>query len=165
MHHKAKLSQWITKEKYFPSWRVWAYADAHQRRRVPSSELTRPSRQFRVSIVRIALACTVHFAMPSLFSPSNGVRATIAEIPYWWCFTTQIWVVLLIGHATWEIWFNQSEALTRSSFSMEFQSSFLRRHLAGKPVVASQNVGCFLRLEILQTCKYSQLSGVISSLV
>ena len=30
---------------------------------------------------------------------------------------------------------------------MEFLSSFLRRHFAGKPVVASRNVGCFLRLE------------------
>ena len=29
---------------------------------------------------------------------------------------------------------------------MEFLRSFLRRHLAGKPVVASPNVGCFLRL-------------------
>ena len=30
--------------------------------------------------------------------------------------------------------------------SMEFLRSFLRRHLAGKPVIASPNVGCFLRL-------------------
>ena len=29
---------------------------------------------------------------------------------------------------------------------MEFLCSFLRRHFAGKPVVASPNVGCFLRL-------------------
>ena len=29
---------------------------------------------------------------------------------------------------------------------MEFLRSFRRRHLAGKPVVASPNVGCFLRL-------------------
>ena len=29
---------------------------------------------------------------------------------------------------------------------MEFLHSFLRRHLTGKPVVASPNVGCFLRL-------------------
>ena len=29
---------------------------------------------------------------------------------------------------------------------MEFLRSFLRRHLAGKPVVASPNVGCLLRL-------------------
>ena len=30
--------------------------------------------------------------------------------------------------------------------SMEFPSSFLRRHFAGKPEVTSRNVGCFLRL-------------------
>ena len=29
---------------------------------------------------------------------------------------------------------------------MEFLRSFLRRHFAGKPLVASRNVGCFLRL-------------------
>ena len=29
---------------------------------------------------------------------------------------------------------------------MEFLHSFLRRHLAGKPVVVSPNVGCFHRL-------------------
>ena len=31
-------------------------------------------------------------------------------------FTTQIWIVLLIGRAAWEIWFNQSEALPRSGY-------------------------------------------------
>ena len=31
---------------------------------------------------------------------------------------------------------------------MEFLRSFLRRHFAGKLVVASRNVGCFLRLYI-----------------
>ena len=30
--------------------------------------------------------------------------------------------------------------------SMEFLRSFLRRHFAGKPVAASRNIGCFLRL-------------------
>ena len=30
--------------------------------------------------------------------------------------------------------------------SMEFLSSFLKRHFAWKPMAASQNVGCFLRL-------------------
>ena len=29
---------------------------------------------------------------------------------------------------------------------MEFLRSFLKRHLAGKPLVALPNVGCFLRL-------------------
>ena len=37
--------------------------------------------------------------MPSLVSLWNGVWAMTAEIPYWWCVTTQIWVVLLIGSA------------------------------------------------------------------
>ena len=37
-----------------------------------------------------------------------------AEIPYWWHVTTQIWVVLLIGRAAWEICFSQSEALSSS---------------------------------------------------
>ena len=32
---------------------------------------------------------------------------------------------------------------------MEFLRSFLRRHLAGKPVVESPNVSCFLRLRFL----------------
>ena len=35
----------------------------------------------------------------------------INKIPYWWRLTTQIYVVLLIGHAVREICFNQSEAL------------------------------------------------------
>ena len=53
---------------------------------------------------------------------------------------TQIWVVILIGRAAREVFFSQSEALPRSVISMEFLQSFLRRHFAGKPVVASRNV-------------------------
>ena len=45
---------------------------------------------------------------------------------------------------------DQSKVLLRSGWwhviSMEFLCSFLRRHFGGKPVVASRNVGCFLRL-------------------
>ena len=33
---------------------------------------------------------------------------------------------------------------------MEFQRLFLKRHFAGKPLVASQNVVCFLRLQCMQ---------------
>ena len=51
--------------------------------------------------------------------------------------------------AAWKISFNQSEALTRYG-NMEFLRSFLRRHLAGKPVVASPNISCFLRLGFVQ---------------
>ena len=82
-----------------------------------------------------------HLAMLPLVSPPNDVSETSAEIPYWWRIITQFWVVLQISHAA-----NQSEAPPRRVISMEFQRSFLRSHLAGKPVVASPNVGCFLRL-------------------
>ena len=43
-------------------------------------------------------------------------------------------------------------SLPRSSYwhviSIEFLRPFLRGHFAGKPVVASLNVGCFLRLTL-----------------
>ena len=44
---------------------------------------------------------------------------------------------------------DQSESLARSGWwrvNSSFLRSCLRRHLAGKPVVGSPNVGCFLRL-------------------
>ena len=55
----------------------------------------------------------------------NDVWGTSVEIPYWWRITIQIWVVLLSG----------LEQISRS---------FLKRHFAGKIVVGSQNVDCFL---------------------
>ena len=49
--------------------------------------------------------------------------------------------------------FSQSEALPRSwqycIISMEFLHLLLRRRFVGKPVVASQNVSCFLRFHLL----------------
>ena len=35
-----------------------------------------------------------HFLMPLLVSLRNGVREMTAEIPYRWCVTTQIWLVM-----------------------------------------------------------------------
>ena len=65
-------------------------------------------------------------------------------------------ILLLSGFYRWfcgaarQICFNQSEALPRSGqwhvISMEFLHPFCRRHFAGKSLVASRNVGCFLRL-------------------
>ena len=55
-----------------------------------------------------------HLATLPLVSPLNDVWQTSAENSYWWRATIQIWVVLLIGRAAWEICFNQSEALPRS---------------------------------------------------
>ena len=64
-------------------------------------------------------------------------------------------------------WLNQIshaarlEALHRRVNSKEFLRSFLRRHLSGKPVVASANVGCFLRL--LKKEKQNKTKQKISS--
>ena len=44
-----------------------------------------------------------HFTMPPKVSPWNDVWETSTEIPYWWCITIQIWVVLLILPAVWPI--------------------------------------------------------------
>ena len=49
---------------------------------------------------------------------------------------------LVMLYPTREVCFRQSEALP----SMEFLHSFLRRHFAWKPTVASQNESCLLRL-------------------
>ena len=60
---------------------------------------------------------------PTFGDATTDVWETSAEILYWWRVITQIWVVLLIGRAAWEIW------------------------------LASPNVGCFLRLfHFLITC-------------
>ena len=102
-----------------------------------------------------------YFATTPLVFPRSNVWRTSAEIRYWWCVTSQIWVVLLIGRAAREICFNQSEALPRSWYgcviSVEFLRSFLRRHFARKPVLALRNVGCFQRLscgKLLFSSKY-----------
>ena len=65
-------------------------------------------------LITLAWEKTRHLATLPLVSPPNDVWDTSAEIPYWWRVTSQIWVVLLIGRAACEIWFNQSEALPRS---------------------------------------------------
>ena len=72
-----------------------------------------------------------HFATPPLVSP----REMTSEKRLQKCFTTQIWVVILIGRGVKEICFSQSEALPRSVISMEFLRSFVRRHFAGNPMV------------------------------
>ena len=64
--------------------------------------------------VQLAWENSPHLATLPLVCPPNDVWETRAEIPYWWRVTTQIWVVLLIGRAPWEIWFSQSEALPKS---------------------------------------------------
>ena len=80
------------------------------------------------------------------------LRRLSAEIPHWWHVTFQICIVLLIGWSKFSTQYDQSEALPKSGwwqvFSMEFQRFFLRRHFAGKPVVASLNTACCLMLGV-----------------
>ena len=59
-------------------------------------------------LMRIAWENSQHLATLPLVSRTNDAWETSAEIPYWWHVTTQILLVLLIGCAAWEIWFNQS---------------------------------------------------------
>ena len=69
---------------------------------------------------------------------------------------TQIWVVHQIGRATWQICFNQSDALPRSRLwciiSVEYQCLFLRPHLAEnqswrcKLLLVPANKGLFVHL-------------------
>ena len=101
------------------------------------------------STFHVAWENSRYLATLPLVSLPNDVWETSAEIPYWWRVTIKIWVMLLIGPATWEIWFNQSEALPGSwewrVISLESLRSFIKRHLEGKPMEASPNVSCFLR--------------------
>ena len=65
------------------------------------------------------------------------------EFPYWWCVTTQIWVVLLIGCTT--LIGNLLQPISMEWWcviSREFLHTFFRGHFAGKPVVALRNVRC-----------------------
>ena len=55
-----------------------------------------------------------HLAWEFVVSPTNDVWETIAGIPYRWCVTTQIWVVLLIGWNKFLTRRDPSEALPRS---------------------------------------------------
>ena len=89
-----------------------------------------------------------HLATLPLVFPPNDVGEKSAEIPYWWRVTTQSWVVLLIGwikfstrpiRSTTQIWVVTCHQYGISALVSE--TSF-----GGKLVVASPNVGCFLRL-------------------
>ena len=62
----------------------------------------------------IAWENSQHFVTPQLVSLWNDVWATSTRIPYWWCATNQIWIVLLIGRSKFSMQHDQSEALPRS---------------------------------------------------
>ena len=84
--------------------------------------------------------------------PRNDVWKRRAEIPYWWCITSQIWVGLLIGWKFASTNQKHYPDLGRDESSVwNFCTRFfLRRHFAGEPTVESRSVGCFLRLLKIQ---------------
>ena len=47
--------------------------------------------------VQVAWESSRHFATSALLSSRNDAWEMRTEIPYWWCVTTKIWVVLLWG--------------------------------------------------------------------
>ena len=91
-------------------------------------------------------------------SQPNDVWETSVEIPYWWRVIWQTWVnrvMLLIGRAMRETCFNQSEASTTRilvgsdassvwNFCARLSDVISRGNYHW--IVASRNVGCFLRL-------------------
>ena len=56
----------------------------------------------------------MQFETPPVVSPRNNVWEMSAEIPYWWCVTTPIWLVVLIGWSRFPTRHDQSEQLRRS---------------------------------------------------
>ena len=61
-----------------------------------------------------------HFETPPLVSPHE----ITSEKRLQKCFTTQIWVVILIGRSATEIWFSQSEALPDLSSEWDYCNRF-----------------------------------------
>ena len=115
--------QHMSKRKILPS--INLCIDIHQedfeRNPVPAMFHSTSSKYFKgfidcqsvLFIVGMLLAWenSRHLETLPLVSPRNDVWEKSVEVPYWWLVTTQIWVLLLIGRAAWEIWFNQSESL------------------------------------------------------
>ena len=88
-----------------------------------------------------------HLAMPPLFFPRNDVWETTAVIQYWWRNNHRNSIPWLMtchypdmGSAS--DWSCRVRNFLRSVISMEFRSSFIKHHFAGK----IGGGGCFLRL-------------------
>ena len=103
---------------------------------------------------RLTKQATFHVTATS-FPTKWRLRRTV-EIPFWWHFTTQIWLVCVIGCGAGKICFNQWEVLPSSDASSEYgisavvsQMSFCWESTGG---VAKCQVNCFLRLHWSGDC-------------
>ena len=86
---------------------VFSPQKKHQQENDLQRTVSHSSAKYCNITVQLAWENSPHLATLPLVCPPNDVWETRAEIPYWWSVTTQIWVVLLIGRARWEIWFSQ----------------------------------------------------------
>ena len=91
-----------------------------------------------------------HFATPPLVSQRNDIWEISMEIPCWWRLTTQIQVLLLIGWSKFPTCMTNQKHYpdldSNTSSVWNFCVRFSDVISWGNPVVASANVGCFLRL-------------------
>ena len=69
-----------------------------------------------------------------MVSPPNDVWETSAEIPYWWCITTQIWVVTRHQYGI-------SALVSQTSFGGETSGSITKCHLSSQAKLLF-NGGC-----------------------
>ena len=92
----------------------------------------------------------------------NDVWETSEEIPYWRRNTIEIWVMFLIGRKFASTNQKYYPDLGSDASSVWNFYSFLRRHFAEKPVVASQNSGrVFLRLSNLELARRWDVMGLM----
>ena len=91
---------------------------------------------------RLRKQATFHVTATS-FPTKWRLRRTV-EIPFWWHFTTQFWLVCVIGCGARKICFNQWEVLPSSETSSEYGISAVVSQMslifAEKAVVVLQNV-------------------------
>ena len=94
--------------------------------------------------------CVVKFPRFGTNLPVSCKGHQISQIKVTCDFSCALARIFLIGWIKFRTRHNQSEALPRSGqwrvISKKFLRLFLRCRLAGKPVVASRNVSCFLGL-------------------
>ena len=142
----------------------------HKITHTPSTSNFLPKDHLKICEVASRFLCTSYEFLEVYNSPRKiltWLQGFLIDFLYliyvssnWWCVTTQLWVVPLIGWRKFPSTHDQSEALPRSQIpdlgsasdwlqhdmGMEFSCLFVRCHFARKPVVSSWNVSCFLKL-------------------
>ena len=108
--------------------------------KIPWRQFVKRRRPFNLNKKQDSLRKQPIFCNATTGSPQNDVWGTRAEIPYPWRVTICRSGLLQPITSTAQIW-----VVTRHQCGISALLSYLS--LAGKPVVVSRNVGCFLRQE------------------